>query len=358
MFTLPTGGTVALCELTKTAINALDQTTFASQDINERLDLQRLLRQHIDVIAPDTLVIAEEFCEWDESKRRIDLLGVDKGANLVVIELKRTEDGGHMELQAIRYAAMISAMTFSKAVEVYARYLKRNNSMDDAETSLLQFLEWEVANQDTFGRDVRIVLVSAEFSKEISTSVLWLNEHELDIRCVRLRPYLLETRILLDVQQLIPLPEAAELTIRFAEKKAEEKRAKAEHDSSKYDLTVDGKTQSRLTKRGLVFEVVKAALAKGFSPEQLVPPNKWISVDGELSAEEFRAKASNLQAKLGGTYDLSRYFCADNEVFPIGGRTYALVKNQWGLNTIPVVEEVIAKLPPGTVSYVKTTEPD
>jgi len=56
------------------------------------------------------------------------------------------------------------------------------------------------------------------------------------------------------------------------------------------------------------------------------------------------------------TYDLSRYFCADKEVFPIGGRTYALVKNQWGLNTIPVVDEVIAKLPPGIVSYAKTTE--
>jgi hypothetical protein len=128
---------------------------------------------------------------------------------------------------------------------------------------------------------------------------------------------------------------------------------------SKYDLIVDGKTLPRLTKRGLMFEVVKAAIAKGFSPEQLIPPNKWISVDGELSAEEFRAKASNLQAKLGRTYDPSRYFCADTEVFHTGGRTYALIKkSEWGLNTIPVVDEVIAQLPPGTVSYVKTTEAD
>jgi len=42
----------------------------------------------------------------------------------VVIELKRTEDGGHMELQAIRYAAMVSAMTFDGAVEIYGRYLR------------------------------------------------------------------------------------------------------------------------------------------------------------------------------------------------------------------------------------------
>ena len=35
-----------------------------------------------------------------------NLLCIDREANLVVVELKRTEDGGHMDLQAIRYAAM------------------------------------------------------------------------------------------------------------------------------------------------------------------------------------------------------------------------------------------------------------
>src|SRR5437870_8590632 len=90
---------------------------------------------------------------------------VSAEASLVVIELKRTEDGGHMELQAIRYAAMISAMSFSKAVDVYGRYLERNNSKDDAEAALLQFLNWDIANEETFGQDVRIVLVSSESSK-------------------------------------------------------------------------------------------------------------------------------------------------------------------------------------------------
>jgi hypothetical protein len=266
-----------------------------------------------------------------------------------------------MELQAIRYAAMISAMTFSQAVEVYARYLKQNDSMDDAETSLLRFLEGDVAIED-FGRAVRIVLVSAEFSKEITTSVLWLNEHlddEVDIRCVRLRPYALETRILLDVQQIVPLPEAEQYTAGVKVKAEEVRNASpVEHDSSKYDLTVDENAILRLPKRRLVFEVVKAALAKGFSPEQiaaLVPPNKWISVDGELNSEKFLDNASKLQAKFGGKL---RYFCDDGELFHIDGKTYAL-SNQWSLNTtIPVVDQVIAKLPPGTVSYAKTTEAD
>jgi RecB family endonuclease NucS len=92
---------MALYELSATSIKPLEQTTFAADGVFERRDLQRLLRDAIEVISPDTLVIDEEFGDWEDSARRIDLLGVDRAANLVVIELKRTDDGGHMELQAL-----------------------------------------------------------------------------------------------------------------------------------------------------------------------------------------------------------------------------------------------------------------
>src|SRR5688572_364872 len=110
---------MALYEIAAESLNKIQETSFDLAGVRERLDLQRLLRNQIDVIAPDTLVIAEEFGEWEESKRRIDLLGVDKEGNLVVIELKRTDDGGHMELQGLRYAAMVSTMTFDRVVETY-----------------------------------------------------------------------------------------------------------------------------------------------------------------------------------------------------------------------------------------------
>ncbi len=116
---------MALYEVNPENLSRITQTTFDQVNLRERTDLQRLLKKQIDVILPDTLVIAEEFGEWEESKRRIDLLGLDKDANLVVIELKRTEDGGHMELQAIRYAAMVSTMTFERVVDIYARYLTK-----------------------------------------------------------------------------------------------------------------------------------------------------------------------------------------------------------------------------------------
>lgn len=180
---------MAIYKVTEAGFQAVERTSFADAGFKERENLQNLLKQQIEVIAPRTLIISEEFGGWEDSHRRIDLLGVDKDANLVVIELKRTEDGGHMDLQAVRYAAMVSTMTFDDAVESFDQYLDSLGREENARELLMGFLDWEEPDEDKFAQEVRIVLASAEFSKEITTSVLWLNDHGLDIRCIRLRPY-------------------------------------------------------------------------------------------------------------------------------------------------------------------------
>jgi hypothetical protein len=208
----------------------ISNTNFGIERILER-DVQAALRDKIDVISPDTLVISEEFSEWNESARRIDLLGIDKRVNLVVIELKRDETGVHMELQALRYAAMVSTLTFKKAVDIYQKYLDKRNLEKNAEQEIKDFLGWSEPLEDQFPTDVRIVLASANFSKELTTTVMWLNERNLDIRCVRLQPYKLEEQILLDIEQIIPLPEAEDYQVKVREQ-SEERRAAA-RDSSR-----------------------------------------------------------------------------------------------------------------------------
>ena len=111
--------------------------------------MQRLLRSQIQALDADLMVISEEFDQWVESSRRIDLLCIDRDADLVVVELKRSTDGGYMELQAIRYAAMISKMKFSDAVEAYKRYVTRLGRDDaDAEQRILSFLGWSEPDDD------------------------------------------------------------------------------------------------------------------------------------------------------------------------------------------------------------------
>ena len=214
-----------LYEMTPHTLDALAPTTFAEAGFRERDDLQRLLRDRIGAIAPGTLVIAEEFGQFEASKRRIDLLGVDTDGTIVVIELKRTVDGGHMELQALRYAAMVSQMTLEQAAEYYGDYLRKHGDSRDPREAIDQHLANANVPEAAFGKRVRIVLASADFDKELTTAVLWLNDQGLDITCMRLSPYCFNEHILLDIQQIIPLPEAKDHQVRVREKNTSERKA-------------------------------------------------------------------------------------------------------------------------------------
>jgi len=218
-----------LFEITADKFRRIDETSLAEMKLKERGDLQRLLRAQIEVLGDDLYVIAEEFGDWEDSRRRIDLLAIDKNANLVVIELKRTNDGGHMELQAIRYASMVSTMTFSRAVEIHAEFLTQiGKKADEAKQSLLDFLGLDEPDEETFAADVRIILVSEDFGKELTTAVLWLRDHDIDICCVRLKPYLNGETRLIDVQQIIPLPEAIDYQVQVRVKEQQGKKERAE----------------------------------------------------------------------------------------------------------------------------------
>lgn len=352
---------MALYEISPQRINPLLHTTFAAAGVMERSDLQRLLRDQIEILCSDTLVIAEEFGEWEDSRRRIDLLGLDKEANLVVIELKRTEDGGHLELQALRYAAIVSAMTFDQAVDVYGGYLAHLGRSEDPRAAILHFLGWPEPDEETFGRDVRIVLASGEFTREITTTVIWLNERGLDIRCIRMRPYSYGGKVLLDVEQVIPLPEAAAYQVRVRQKTERERAARqASRDYTRFMVVWPEGSRGPLPKRRAILEVVGALLRVG-SPiaeiAEILEKNHawgvWVfrSADGQLDSDSF-AEQMETDSRAGGrVFDRSRYFCADDELIRSDGRTYALT-SQWGIGTVEAIHALLDAFPDAGTSCI------
>ncbi|MBN8658586.1 MAG: hypothetical protein J0M11_22815 [Anaerolineae bacterium] len=347
-------------ELTKDKLQKIEETSFSAARIRERADLQRLLQNQIEIISPNTLIIAEEFGEWEDSRRRIDLLGIDKNANLVVFELKRTEDGGHMELQALRYAAMVSTMTFDKAIEVYSDFLSKKGGDEDAERDLLDFLEWEDGDDESFAQDVRIVLISAEFSKELTTAVLWLNDYGLDIRCVRIKPYNDSGRTLVDIEQVIPLPEASEYQVRVSAKSRQERiLRKSTKDLTKFDVKIFGKIESRLAKRNAMFFIVKNLCDSGVLPEKINEIINWrrlfLKVDGTLKPDEY-IRLATVQREAGGKmFEKRRWYCDDGELIYCNGKTYALT-NQWGNRWGSAMNLLKENFPKAEIDFYATKE--
>ncbi|MCB1218878.1 hypothetical protein KDL44_15965 [bacterium] len=347
---------MAIYKLLQNEIVPMERTTFGLQGIRERQDLQNLLKHQINIIAPETLVVAEEFADWEDSKRRIDLLAIDREANLIVIELKRTEDGGHMELQAVRYAAMVSTLTFEKLAEAYGKYLADNDIEKDATEELLAFLGWDEPDDDQFAQQVKIILASAEFSRELTTAVMWLMDFGLDIRCVRMRPYTLDSETYLDVQTVIPLPEVADYQVRIREKKQKERKSRENSkDNSTYELHVSGVEFPSLKKRWLMFHIVAGLVNRGIHPAEIeesvnhVKRSIFESLDGILDEQ---AVQDALMRESGNAKfpRYKRFFSEAGQIFHVKNRTYVLT-NQWGDKTIEAANALAESFPAANIRF-------
>jgi hypothetical protein len=348
--------------LTDHGIEPVPTTTYSSLGLRERDDLQRVIRDHVDAIAPDTLVIAEEFNQWDTSRLRIDLLAVDRDANLVVIELKRDETGAHMELQALRYAAMVGRMTFEQAARVFGDYLAQRGRDTDARSVLLSFLQWDEPDETAFAQDVRIVLVSADFSRELTSTVMWLNERDLDIRCVQLRPHRFGSEVFLDVRQVIPLPEASQYQVQVREKARQERAGRSgdTRDLTRYTVAVYGERFPALRKRRAVLRVVQSLCNHGIHPDDLVPHlehrQPFVRTEGTLTSAAFEAWMDAENAR--GAGPRTRYFLTkDEDLIHIDNATFALSKG-WRTNTVPSLRGLRDAFPEAAISFEPTSVED
>jgi hypothetical protein len=241
-------GAMALYRYSSGSLDPVDRTSLAAEKIRERQDLQRALRQRIDVLGDDLLVVAEEYAMFEDSRRRVDLLALDRAGSFVVIELKRTDDGGHMELQALRYAAMVSTMTPEHLISAYSD--ASNITVDEARQAVA---DWVEGPFEELPDQVRIILVSADFSTEITSTVIWLNDtYNTDISCYRIVSYRLGGEVLLDLQQIIPLPEAKDFQIQQRQKGAATAAARSGRDYTRYDVAVAGQERDGLSKQAAV----------------------------------------------------------------------------------------------------------
>ena len=204
----------------KENVESIRETSFVQENIKEDPDLRYILRSQPEVMEEGLFILSEEFSRWRGSGRSVDLLGLDSSGRLVVIELKRTSTGDHAELQAIRYAAMVSVLTSEDIVEAHRAYLNKWSIEGDAEERIRAHLSGTNFD-DIYTEAPRIVLVSEGFSKELTTTVLWLNENGLDITCIQLQPYRNGHELLIESSQIVPVPGTEELLVQAQGKRNE-----------------------------------------------------------------------------------------------------------------------------------------
>jgi hypothetical protein len=208
-------------------ISKLTGSRFADLNLRERDHLQEWLANQPDALGEDLLIIQKEFDGFADTRERLDLLALDEDGQLVVIENKLDDSGRDVTWQALKYAAYVSSLTKAQIIDIYQMYLDRQPGGGNAVQNICDFLEVDDLDEVVLnpGNTQRLFFIAANFRKEVTSTVLWLRENRIDARCFKVVPYVFGEELFIDIQPVIPTPEAAEFMISMAEKETEVKTA-------------------------------------------------------------------------------------------------------------------------------------
>ena len=212
-------------------IQRLESRLFSDLGFREREHLQEWLANYPEALeAAGLLIIQKEFDGFDDTRERLDLLALDRTGNLVVIENKLDDSGRDVTWQALKYASYCSTLTKSKIVKIYQQYLDKYQSGGDARANIVEFLNEEDFDLIVLNKDhhQRIMFVANHFRKEVTSTVLWLLKQQIQIQCFKATPYSMGDELFLQVDQIIPTPEAKEYMIGISEKEQESKSTESE----------------------------------------------------------------------------------------------------------------------------------
>jgi hypothetical protein len=223
-------------DTTQNRITPIEAKRFTDLGFGERKHLQEWLEHCPQALAQgegeELLIIQKEFDGFNDTRERLDLLALDKDGNLVIIENKLDDSGRDLVWQALKYASYCASLSKPQVMEIYQRYLNQkaqhtSATPDRAEDKLIEFFDADGLESVQVNRigTQRLILVAAQFRKEVTSTVLWLSQFGIACQCFKVTPYQAGSELFLNVEQIIPTPESSDFMIGMATKEAEEKNA-------------------------------------------------------------------------------------------------------------------------------------
>jgi len=206
------------------SIQSLVKRSFSELGFKERTHLQEWIASNPQALGEKLLIIQKEFSDFSDTNERLDLLALDKTGNLVIVENKLDDSGKDVTWQALKYASYCSTLTKEEIRNIFQLYLDSTGSGKNAIEMLGEFFDDSEYSEIVLNQRMtqRIILVAANFRKEVTSTVLWLANFKVQLQCIKATPYELDGHYFLTLEQIIPTKDAQDYVISMTNKAQEE----------------------------------------------------------------------------------------------------------------------------------------
>ena len=145
------------------------ESALKTEGRTEPYDLEPWIESRPEIIGSDILLIGRQVVT---KSGPIDLLGLDRSGNTVIVELKRDKLPREVLAQAIDYASDVATWTVERLGEISAAYF--NKPIADAFSEAFPDVDAEAVSINSAQR---IILVGFSIDAALERMIEWLSEH-------------------------------------------------------------------------------------------------------------------------------------------------------------------------------------
>lgn len=262
----------------------------------DELTLEAHIAANPGLVGEPLLVLGRQLAEFEEDKDRLDVLAIDKDGEVVLIELKVTDDFRVTDLQALAYAGAYADRETEDLAHTLRRHLEKLAAqdvaqdeplepgddggggvngqglttqlsasagepvpaqvptvpLDEAKSKIVEFLEVDDFESWHPSQQVRIKLIAPSFPRRVLKNVKYLGDvYGMPIEAISARLFPTpDGGVVVAFERLLPLPgeEEFDLTLRRREERQREANVRRRQRPSavpllvKHGTLVDGQT--------------------------------------------------------------------------------------------------------------------
>ena len=154
------------------------------KDSNQESDLEVLLENNPEYFFEKSKILIIGRQVTTNLNTFIDLIGIDKTGNTVVVELKREKTPRETIAQLLEYASFVENLDYSQLNEIYQDYSGEESSLEDYHQ---QYFQSESEEKVSFNKSTKLVIIAQEISKEIQQTALFLRKKGIDVYCMEFK---------------------------------------------------------------------------------------------------------------------------------------------------------------------------
>ncbi len=153
------------------SIWTLDGKRLDPASLTTEKELEDLLCSNIAILNPDWLIIGRQVAV---EGGYIDILCIDRGGALIIVELKKELTPREVAAQTIDYASCVSKWYIEDVAQAYLKYAHASGSINEAFRNKFGLqLDEDIVNSSS----VSIVIVASKMDKSTERIITYLNEN-------------------------------------------------------------------------------------------------------------------------------------------------------------------------------------